>query len=98
MIPNAQIDEPIATLKSLQGIKTETLQANYSLYAQAVDKAARLYHTGEIYKEDFRLVVSSLKQDAWDCMAFCAMSDELRIDWLMEREKEGGRCTGNTMT
>jgi len=72
------------------------MPVEYSLFIKAVGKAARLYHTGEIYKEDFRLAVSSLKQDVEKCIAFCEMSDELRIDWLMEGEKEGGGCTSNT--
>jgi len=84
----------IAIVKSLQGIKTQTMPAQYVPYAEAVGKAAKLYHSGELDKEDFRLAVSSLKQDTWECVAFCQMSDELRVRWIMERAKEGegGKC------
>jgi len=88
---NLQIDELIATVMSLQGI-TQTMPAQFVLYAEAVGKALRLYKSEDINKEDFLLVVSSLKQDVWGCVAFCEMSDELRIDWIMEKMKEvGGR-------
>ena len=94
--PIAQLDNQIATVKSLQGIKTETKPAEYLLYEEAIGRAVRLYHSGKLDKEDFRLAVSSLKEDAWGCASFCAMSDELCIDWIMEKAEEGGRCTRNT--
>jgi len=91
-----QMDKLITTIKSLQGIKTVTMQAEHVLYGEAVYEAVRLYHQGDIDWEEFCLAASSLKEDTWDCVAFCQMSDELCIAWITERAKEGGRRTRNT--
>jgi len=86
------MDELITTIKS-QGMKEEQAPAQYFPYAEAVRKAVKLYHSGEISKTDFRLIVTSLKQDPLECVAFWQMSDELRIDWIIEKAKEGEKRT-----
>jgi len=96
IVSPSQMDQLIATVKSLEGTKTETMQAELLWYEQAVGKAARLYQLGDIDKKKFRLAVRSLDKDTWACIAFCQMSDELRIHWITEKAKEGGGPTSNT--
>jgi len=92
-----QMDELIATIKSYHEMKAKQVPDQYLPFAEAVGKAVKLYQKGEISKTDFRLAISSLKHNPLECVAFWQMSDELRIDWIIERAKEREKCASNTM-
>ncbi|PUU77735.1 hypothetical protein B9Z19DRAFT_1061991 [Tuber borchii] len=94
-VVTVQMDELIATFKSYLEMKAKEVPAQYLPFAEAVGKAVKLYQKGDISKTDFRLAISSLKHNPLECVAFWKMSDELRIDWIIERAKEMERGAGN---
>jgi len=91
-----QIDKLIATIKFHDETKAKQVPAQYLSYVEAVGKAVKLYQKGEISKTDFCHASSSLRHKPLECVAFWKISDELHIDWIIERAKERERCTSNT--
>jgi len=91
-----QIDNLIATIKFHNKTKAKQVPAQYLSYAEAVGKAVKLYQKGEISKSDFCHASSSLRHKPLEWVALRKISDELRIDWIIERAKERERCTSNT--
>ena len=90
------MDELIATIKSYHEMKAKQVPVQYLPFAEAVGKAVKLYQKGDISKTDFRLAISTLKHNPMECVAFWKMSDELRVDWIIERGKDGEKCASDT--
>ncbi|KAG0640013.1 hypothetical protein HOY80DRAFT_1022228 [Tuber brumale] len=95
----SEIDRLITTIKSHQEKeqqrKTPELPAQYVPYANAASKAVKLYCYRDISKKNLHLALSALKNDPLECITFSLMTDNLCVDWIMDRVKESeGRASG----